>query len=93
MHGTPALHCGRLPVPASPAGEARTWIVWDVIAAARDWPAAPERNFGLQVTTRGGKGGMCEFASAEAIGPRNRPQLVLSYRPARRLAAPAAAQG
>lgn len=78
------LAAGRpVPDPASPAGEARAWIVWDVTAAARDWVAAPERNFGLQITTLGGKGGMCEFASSESIDPQNRPQLVLIYRPAR----------
>lgn len=76
------LSTGRLvpdvnPTPAK--DEFRTWVAWDVTAAAQEWVQKPETNFGVVVDGKSG-GGFCEFLSSEAFDPFGRPKLIILYR-------------
>jgi hypothetical protein len=76
------LATGRLVPDANPTpakDEFRTWVAWDVTAAAQDWMQKPESNFGVVVDGKSG-GGFCEFLSSEASDLFGRPKLIIIYR-------------
>jgi hypothetical protein len=76
------LATGRLVPDANPTpakDDFRTWVAWDVTAAAQEWIEKPETNFGVVVDGKSG-GGYCEFLSSESFDPFGRPKLIVVYR-------------
>ena len=76
------LATGRLVPDANPTpakDDFRTWVAWDVTAAAQDWIQKPETNFGVVVDGKSG-GGYCEFLSSESFDRFGRPKLIVVYR-------------
>jgi hypothetical protein len=76
------LATGRLVPDANPApakDDFRTWVAWDVTAAAQEWIEKPETNFGVVVDGKSG-GGYCEFLSSKSFDRCGRPKLIVVYR-------------